>query len=70
MINLNNLNKKQLSLLIFESIMALFYPTFGILLLTTDIFYFPKIITIILGIIFIMYGIFRIYRTIKKLAGL
>ena len=65
--NFKELNKKQLALLLFESVMALFYPVFGIFLLTTDLFSLPVIVKIIFGMLFVLYGGYRIWRAYKKL---
>jgi len=66
--NFNELDKKQLTMTIFESVMSLFYLAFGIVLIATDFFSaFGDILRISLGVIFILYGIFRIYRSCKKL---
>ena len=65
--NFKDLNKKEITVLIFESVMALFYPIFGIFLLTTNLFQLNLYIKIVFGIIFILYGIYRIYRAYKKL---
>jgi len=68
MINFKELDKKQLTITIFESVMSLFYLAFGIVLIATDFFRtFGDVVRIGLGAIFILYGIYRIYRACKKL---
>jgi len=62
-----NLDKKQLALLVFESVMSLFYPAFGIAMIAVNFFQLNPYINIALGVLFCLYGIFRIYRSYKKL---
>jgi hypothetical protein len=67
---------KALALFVFESAMAVLYLVFGVIFLFTSLFdvALMKIsgpdfhsIKIGLGVILGLYGIFRIYRAIKKL---
>jgi hypothetical protein len=67
---------RALALFIFESAMAILYLVFGMIFLFTSLFDValmkisgPDIhsIKIALGLILGLYGIFRIYRAIKKL---
>ena len=67
MINFKDLDKKELAVLISESVMALFYPILGVLLLKMDIPQISSGFKIAFGIILILYGIFRIYRAYKKI---
>jgi hypothetical protein len=59
----------KLALLIFECVMAVFYLIIGSVFLFTSFYLYliSGMIRIALGIIFGLYGIFRIYRAIKKL---
>ncbi len=67
MIDLKELNKKQLALLIFESIMSLVYPVLGVFMIVTNFFQLNVYINITLGILFTIYGGYRIYRSYKRL---
>lgn len=67
MLNFKKLDKGQIALLIFESVMALFYPVLGILFIKMNIPQFSLGFKLVFGIILILYGIFRIYRVIKKI---
>jgi hypothetical protein len=63
---------QQLALLIFEAVMAVFYLAFAALFLFPSQFHVqfaPQLesIRVVLGIVLGIYGIFRIYRVIKKL---
>lgn len=62
-----DLDKKQLVLLIFESAMSLFYPIIGIWLIVFNFFGINTYVNITLGVLFCLYGIFRIYRSYKRL---
>jgi len=68
--NKDRFNGQKLGLFIFESVMALFYVAFSIVLLFTDLLSrnIPKELRIGLGIILGIYGIFRVYRAYKKIA--
>jgi len=66
MIDFKNLDKKQLTLLIFESAMSLFYLIFGVWLFVTKFFENPYL-NIGLSVLFVVYGIYRVYRSCKKL---
>jgi len=66
-------NKKKESgqstvLYIFESIMSVFYLAISFILLFTGLFEgaIPKSIRLLLGILLGFYGIFRVYRAIRK----
>jgi hypothetical protein len=69
-------NGQNIALFVFESAMAVLYLVFGVIFLFTSLFdvALMKImgadiysIKIALGVILGLYGIFRIYRAIKKL---
>ena len=62
-----NLDKKQLALLIFESLMSLFYPAFGIAMIAVNFFQLNTYVNIGLGVLFCLYGVYRIYRSYKRL---
>jgi hypothetical protein len=62
-----DLDKKQMALLIFESVMSLFYPLLGIWMIVVNFFQLNEYVNIVLSILFIVYGIYRIYRTYKRL---
>lgn len=60
---------KALALVVFESVMAVFYFLLGLWLVLADtavLLIENKTIRIILGVLFIVYGAFRIYRAIRK----
>jgi hypothetical protein len=65
---MNKFKGQQLALFVFESFMAVFYVAIGLTLLvgwlTLPI---RQIITTIIGALFLLYGLFRIYRAVKKL---
>jgi hypothetical protein len=67
--NSDKLEGRKLVLLIFECVMAVLYPLVGILFLFTSWadYMIAGTIRIVLGVLFGLYGIFRIYRAIKKL---
>jgi hypothetical protein len=59
---------KELALFIFESFMAVVYLTVGIILLFTSLYQpISGILRMVLGVLFGTYGIFRVYRALKKL---
>lgn len=73
---LKKTDAQSIALFIFESAMAVLYLVFGLIFLFTSLFdaAIAKIsgpdiysIKIALGVILGLYGIFRIYRAIKKL---
>lgn len=61
----------KLGWLIFECVMAVLYLVFGSIFLFTPIF--DKVIqgklSIALGIVLVLYGIFRIFRAIRKIVS-
>ncbi len=60
---------KALALVVFESAMAVFYFLLGLWLVLADtavVLIENKTIRIILGVLFVLYGAFRIYRAIRK----
>jgi hypothetical protein len=63
------LKGRKLVFLIFECMMALLYLTFGVIFLFTSLYVYmiDGSIRIALGVILGLYGIFRIYRVIKRL---
>ena len=68
----NKRSGQQLALLVFEAAMAVLYLMFSVVCLFPSLFHFRfasqfEGIRIVLGIILGIYGIFRIYRVIKKL---
>ena len=70
MMNFKELDKRELTMTIFESAMSLFYLAFGLVLIVTDFFKtFGDVLRIGLGIIFILYGVYRIYRAVKKITA-
>lgn len=61
---------RELALLVFESVMAVFYVLAGIGLLMwkrADTVIQSSAIRIAVAVILLLYGIFRVYRAIKKL---
>ncbi len=54
---------------IFECVMSVFYLAFSVIFLFTDLFSdtVSGIIRLLVGILLGVYGIFRIYRALKKL---
>ena len=61
---------KDLALVIFESIMAVFYLVAGVSLLVwerAEVLIQFKTIRIIVGVVILLYGIFRVYRAIRKI---
>ena len=62
---------KKIGWLIFECVMAVLYLLFGVVFLFTSVF--DKVIQggfgIALGIVLVLYGIFRIFRAVKKIAS-
>ncbi|MDR1783255.1 MAG: hypothetical protein LBR13_03240 [Dysgonamonadaceae bacterium] len=59
---------KELALFVFESLMAVVYLAVGIILLFTSLY--PPIngvLRTVLGILFAVYGVFRVYRAVRKL---
>ncbi|MDR2962216.1 MAG: hypothetical protein LBU90_01020 [Bacteroidales bacterium] len=67
MIQFEHLGRKQLVLLIFEAVMSLFYPIFGVWLFLSNFFQINVIINTVLSALFVLYGIYRLYRTITKI---
>jgi ABC-type nickel/cobalt efflux system permease component RcnA len=69
--NSNKFEGQKLGLLIFEGIMAVLYLIFAVVFLFPSLFHLRLAVQdglrIALGIILSLYGIFRIYRTIKKM---
>ncbi|MDR1436746.1 MAG: hypothetical protein LBI65_01375 [Candidatus Symbiothrix sp.] len=70
--NLKETGKREgqkLALFIFECVMAVLYLFIGIVFLFTSfyIYLIDGTVRIALGIVFGLYGIFRIYRALKKL---
>jgi len=60
---------KEATLAIFESVMAVFYVVLGFALFFWDkaaVILPNQPIRIIIGVLFVLYGCFRIYRSIKK----
>ena len=61
---------RELALLVFESVMAVFYVLAGIGLLMwkrADTVIQSSAIRIAVAVVLLLYGIFRIYRAIRKL---
>ena len=66
--NSNKLEGQKLGLLIFECVMAVLYLAFGAIFLFTSLFATIKgEMRIALGVLVGVYGIFRIFRAIKKM---
>jgi hypothetical protein len=68
----SGLKGQKLALFIFEAAMSVFYLVFAVLFLFPSQFHIqfaPQLesIRVVLGIVLGIYGIFRIYRVIKKL---
>ena len=68
----NKWGGQQLALLVFEAAMAILYLFFSVVFLFPSLFHFQfasqfEGIRVALGIILGIYGIFRIYRVIRKL---
>jgi len=66
---MNNYSGTNIGLYIFECVMAVLYLVIAYTLLMTDYFKeaaLPKGIRIGLGVLFMLYGIFRIFRAIRK----
>lgn len=66
--NTNKLEGQSLGLFIFECVMALLYLAFGVLFLFTDLFStaINGWVRIALGVLIGIYGIFRIFRAMRK----
>ena len=62
---------KKLGWLIFESVMAVLYLIFGAIFLFTPTFdkVMQKGFGIALGIVLVLYGIFRIFRAVRKITS-
>lgn len=61
---------KALALVIFESVMAVFYLVAGVSLLVwekAEVLIQFKTIRIVVGVVILLYGIFRVYRAIRKI---
>ena len=63
---------QQLALFVFEAAMAVLYLVFAVVFLFPSLFHFQfasqfEGIRVALGIVLGVYGIFRVYRVIKKL---
>ncbi|MDR1371659.1 MAG: hypothetical protein LBJ17_00830 [Dysgonamonadaceae bacterium] len=56
---------------VFECVMAIFYVVFGIVLLFTllldRVLFYNQTVKLTVGVLFLVYGIFRIYRSCKKI---
>jgi uncharacterized membrane protein len=67
---MSNSKKKYGIVFIFECLMAVFYLIFGITLLFTSVLdyaFYNKTVKIAVGILFGIYGIFRIFRSWKQI---
>lgn len=61
---------KALALVIFESAMAVFYFLLGLWLAFAagaSVLIENRVLRIVIGVLFLIYGVFRIYRAIRKL---
>lgn len=61
---------KALAIVVFESAMALFYLIAGLGLLfwqRAELLIQHTVVRNVIGVLFLLYGIFRVYRAIKKL---
>jgi len=68
----NKWEGRELALLAFEAVMAVFYLIFAVVFLFPSLFPFQistqfEGIRVVLGVILGVYGVFRIYRVIRKL---
>jgi uncharacterized membrane protein HdeD (DUF308 family) len=61
---------QQLGLFIFDCVMSVLYLVFGIILLFVPFqSLIPSQIKIALGVVFIIYGVFRVFRAKKRLSS-
>lgn len=65
---MNNFGGTNIGLYIFECVMSVLYLAIAYTLLITDIFKeaLPKGIRVGLGVLFALYGIFRVFRATRK----
>jgi len=63
----NTGNKSKIAF-VFGIVMIIFYCVMGIFLMFSDVFVpqLPETVRIILGALFVLYGIYRGYRVMKK----
>ena len=63
------LEGRALALFIFEAVMAVFYLLLGLWLIVTDkatVMIENPTVRMVVGILFLIYGIFRVYRSLRR----